>query len=233
MMPARTARAHRMKPKWRFGFPRHDDCRTGGCVAICADHRRGAFSHSMRALILLLAVCGCARATTRPMPATDSFDVIITGGKIVDGTGNPWFYGDVGIRGDRLARIVPAGLLREARAERRIDARGLVVAPGVIDIQAQSYDQLLFGDSRVVSMITQGVTTMVLGEGDTPAPTNQGMLGEARRHAVSDTDMVRLRYRSGFTGERGFDAWLRAMERHGTSVNVGSFLGTGTVREYA
>src|SRR5260370_42257734 len=88
-----------------------------------------------------------------PAPAAGPFDVVIEGGRVVDRTGNPWFYGDVAITGDRIARITPAGLLRQGGAKRRIDARGLVVAPGFIDIQAQSRSQLLSGDSRVVSMV--------------------------------------------------------------------------------
>src|SRR4051812_46695656 len=123
----------------------------------------------MRKLSLLILLAACTHPNTAPATANNGpFDVVISNGRIVDGTGNPWFYGDVGIRGDRIARIAPAGLLRDASATRRIDAKGLVVAPGVIDIQAQSYGALLTGDSRVVSMTTQGVTTMILGEGDTP-----------------------------------------------------------------
>src|SRR2546423_14880782 len=132
----------------------------------------------MRKLILaaLVTAAGCSRApSTAPAPAT-SFETVILNGKIVDGTGNPWYYGDVGISGDRITRIGPAGTLRNAPAARRIDARGLVVAPGVIDIQAHSEGPLLTGDSRVVGMITQGVTTQIMGEGDTPAPMNATLL---------------------------------------------------------
>jgi dihydroorotase/N-acyl-D-amino-acid deacylase len=115
-------------------------------------------------------------------------------------------------------------------AKQHIDAHGLVVSPGVIDIQAQSYPELLNGDSRVVSMITQGVTTMILGEGDTPAPANEKLFQSAAAEAI-DTSLQRAM--RGFTGPRGFDTWLRAMEKHSMSVNVGSFVGAGTVRAYA
>src|SRR5206468_795906 len=158
------------------------------------------------------------------------YDLIISNGRIVDGTGNPWFSGDIGVTGDRIARIAPAGALRDQRAKQRIDARGLVVAPGIIDLQAQSYPELLSGDSRVVSMITQGVTTMILGEGDTPAPANDKVV-EAAAAIAADTAVQRAM--RGFTGPRGFDSWLRAMEKHTASVNFGSFLGAGTVRAYA
>ena len=184
----------------------------------------------------LVALALCAGACTRPpqpsavAPLPSHYDVVISGGRIVDGTGNPWFYGDVGVAGGRIVRVAPAGFLRDAAAARRIDAGGLVVAPGVIDIQAQSYDELLFGDSRVVSMTTQGVTTMVLGEGDTPAPTNDGLLAD---FTATSTDTTLIRLMHGFAGEHGFDAWLTAMQRHRDAVNVGSFLGAGTVRAYA
>jgi len=184
----------------------------------------------MRYLFLTLALAGCARASTAPSPAPSSFETVITGGKIVDGTGNAWFYGDVGIVGDRIARITPAGMLRNAPAQRRIDARGLVVSPGVIDIQAHSEEQLLNGDSRVVGMITQGVTTMIMGEGDTPGQISRTMLEDYLRSG-GDTSLAPLL--RTFVGPKGFGEWLRAMERHTASVNFGSFLGAGGVRQYA
>src|SRR6266480_4932649 len=107
-----------------------------------------------------------------PVPAGSPYDVVIEGGRIVDGTGNAWFYGDVAITGDRIARIAPPGTLREAHTRERVDARGLVVAPGFIDIQAHSRDALLIGDGRVVGKVTQGVTTEIMGEGWTNTPAN-------------------------------------------------------------
>src|SRR5215218_8744390 len=138
----------------------------------------------MRILIALgLALTACARPSSNtPTPAStsypSSYETIITGGKIIDGTGNAWVYGDVGIADGRIARITPPGMLARAQAQRRIDARGLVVAPGVIDIQAHSEEQLLYGDSRVIGMITQGVTTMIMGEGETPGQMSATMFAD-------------------------------------------------------
>ena len=184
----------------------------------------------MRTRPFLLAAAVLAGCATSSAQREQPYDLVITGGRIVDGSGNSWFYGDVAVSGDRIVRIAPRGLLQGASAKQRVDATGLVVAPGIIDPQAQSYPQLLTGDSRVVSMITQGVTTMILGEGDTPAPSNDKVF-QAAAALSADTSLQRVM--RGFTGARGFDAWLRAMEAHTASVNFGSFVGAGTVRAYA
>jgi dihydroorotase/N-acyl-D-amino-acid deacylase len=183
-------------------------------------------------LLPVLALMACARgegvSTAGPTPGP--YDIVIEHGKVVDGSGNPWFYGDVAIKGDRIVRIAPAGLLANEKAGQRIDAHGMVVAPGFIDIQAQSVGELLNGDSRVVSMTTQGVTTMIFGEGETPAPANDKILG-LYREMGSDTATERI-IRS-FEGEHGFGNWLAAMEQRKASTNFGSFLGAATVRSYA
>jgi len=170
-----------------------------------------------------LVVAACARPTTPPAPSPllAEYDVVIENGHIVDGTGAPWFAGDVGIRGDRIAAIVPRGMLHAASSKMRVDAKNLIVAPGFIDIQDQSGGQLLAGDGRQLGKITQGVTTGILGEGSTPAPLNPALLPS------SAGDMMRR-----FAQPHGFDAWLSAMAAHGISQNVGSFVGAGTIRQY-
>lgn len=107
---------------------------------------------------LLIALFLCASAF-----AQAPYDIILTGGRIVDGTGNPWFYGDLAIRDGRIARIAPSGMLRNASARERIDVSGLTVAPGFIDIQSQSRAAFLSGDGRVIGKVTQGVTTEIMG----------------------------------------------------------------------
>jgi N-acyl-D-amino-acid deacylase len=160
---------------------------------------------------LALLVCASALASAQ------TYDLVISNGKVVDGSGNAWFYGDIAVKGDRIARITPAGHLKNAAAKQRLDATGHVVSPGFIDIQSHSRFALLSGDGRVISKITQGVTTEIMGEGSTNAPAN---------------DKTRALAPSDFTGPRGFDRWLRAMDKHGSSVNFGSFIGSGTLRAY-
>jgi N-acyl-D-amino-acid deacylase len=157
--------------------------------------------------------------------SAQEYDLIISGGRVVDGSGNPWFLGDVGVRGDRIVRITPAGMLRDAAAKERIDARGLIVAPGFIDIQGASQVPLLGGDGRVISHVGQGITTEIMGEGWTAAPSNEKTL-------ESMASLGRVGAVSRFDGAHGFDAWLRAMEEHGASLNFGSFVGAATVRQY-
>ena len=146
---------------------------------------------------------------------------------MIDGTGNAWFHGDVALKDGRIARVAPAGFLKDAPSKERIDAGGLVVCPGFIDIQSHSREALLTGDGRVISKVTQGITTEIMGEGWSNAPAN------VRTIAFSRTDEPDAAKRSReFAGPHGFDAWLRAMESHGSSVNFGSFVGSATVRAY-
>jgi len=160
----------------------------------------------------------CLVALVQPAQAQSRYDLVFTHARIVDGTGNPWYYGDVGIQGNRIARIAPRGTLAEA-GDSVVHALGLVLSPGFIDLQSHSRFAHLQGDTRVVSKISQGVTTEILGEGISNGPQN------ARTVTTPEEPMP-------FAGSRGFDAWLRAMESRGITPNIGSFLGGNTLRRY-
>jgi N-acyl-D-amino-acid deacylase len=180
--------------------------------------------YAMLPVLLLSTGCG-PTGTSGPTPRP--YDVIISNGRIVDGTGAAWFYGDIAIRQDRIARIAPRGVLRDAAARQRIDANGMVVAPGFIDIQSHSRGNFLGrGDGRVVSKVTMGITTEIMGEGGTNAIVNVLMAG-GDTSAQARTEVQR------YGGENGFENWLLDMQTHGASVNFGSFLGATNVRMYA
>lgn len=155
--------------------------------------------------------------------------VLIHGARVVDGTGNPWFYGDVLLRGDRIAAITPAaGAQSRPQADEVVDATGCVVCPGFIDILSHSILPLL-KDGRSLSKITQGVTTEIMGEGWTPAPVG-GQHTDPFAGRIMEDDPAGWR-RRGKTWTR-FSDWLEATEANGVSVNIGSFLGGGTLRTY-
>jgi dihydroorotase/N-acyl-D-amino-acid deacylase len=186
--------------------------------------------HLSQLIVCAAFIGACTRAVTTPTPDRGSFDVVIENGRLVDGTGNPWTYGDVGIRGDRIVAVTPRGALHDASARQRIDARGHVVAPGFIDIQNHSWDPVLWKDGRVVSMVTQGVTSVILGEATTPAPSNDKV--EALEE-TKEMEPRRAELQRSFRGEHGFGNWIDAIGRHPNSVNAGSYLGAATVRAYA
>src|SRR3974390_2510614 len=107
-----------------------------------------------------------------------SFDLVITNGHIVDGTGSPWYSGDVGIRDGRIAAI---GNLSGAGRKRTIDAGGKVVAPGFIDMLGQS-ERTILVDPRLPSKIYQGITSEITGEGGSAAPLNDAIVQAGRPH---------------------------------------------------
>jgi N-acyl-D-amino-acid deacylase len=199
-------------------------------------------SRLLLGLVTLAAGCSPAKSDSSasgsgiaPAAAATAseYDVIISNGRVVDGSGNAWYRADVGIRGDRIVRIAPPGMLANAKAATRIDATNMIVAPGFIDIQGQSGVQFTVGDGRVVSKVSQGVTTEILGEGSTPAPVNAAILASLRAQMQTHDDSTAVTAFTAFTGEHAFGTWLDAMQRHGISTNVGSFLGAGTIRVYA
>ncbi|HEX8201183.1 MAG TPA: amidohydrolase family protein, partial [Isosphaeraceae bacterium] len=144
------------------------------------------------------------------------FDLVLRGGRIVDGTGNPWFRGDVAIRGDR---IVAVGRLDEreiAAARRVVDATGRVVAPGFIDMHAHS-DRTLLLDGSAPSKVRQGVTTEVLGEQTSGGP-NAGTLGPREVTVAGRPRPI-----------RSLADYLDALEDGGIAVNAATYVGLGNV----
>ena len=162
---------------------------------------------------------------------TGNIDVLIRGAKVVDGTGNPWYYGDVATGNDRVLEIAPPGRIPAEAAREVVEAAEMVICPGFIDILSHSHIPLMH-DPRALSKITQGVTTEIMGEGWTPAPAG-GRISDAflnlpqKERALIGDWAERAR---GWTRLRD---WLDAMVERGVSPNIGSFLGGGTLREYA
>ena len=147
-----------------------------------------------------------------------AYDLVFEGARVVDGSGAPWFVADVAVQGDRIAAI---GKLSGRPAGRRIDAHGLVLAPGFIDLLGQSEYNVLV-DPRAASKITQGITTEVTGEGDSIAPLTPKMIEERK-----DT----YKKYGVWPDWTTLDAYFRTLERRGTAVNMATFVGSGGVRE--
>lgn len=155
--------------------------------------------------------------------------VIITGARVIDGTGNPWIYGDVVLRGDRILEVTPPGMADRSGVE-LVDASGMVVCPGFIDIQSHSIVPFM-SDRRSLSKITQGVTTEIMGESWTPSPFG-GRIEDPFRDTFPAMAGDRERWTALARSWTRFGDWLRWLEQEGVSVNVGSFVGDGTVREW-
>jgi N-acyl-D-amino-acid deacylase len=169
-------------------------------------------------LVSLLAATVLAIVTAAQQPRR--FDVLLINGRIVDGSGAPWFRGDVGIVGDRIAAI---GALKDASAGTTIDAAGLVVAPGFIDLLGQSEFNVLV-DGRAASKLLQGVTTEITGEGSSIAPVNDRMIGEATPSATHFGIAIDW---------RTLGDYLRRLDmRSRPAINVGTFVGAGGIRTY-
>ncbi|MCI0380796.1 MAG: amidohydrolase family protein [Gemmataceae bacterium] len=169
------------------------------------------------ALFVLMCVFFWTVATSRESMSAqpEPFDLVIRNGRIVDGSGNPWFHADLAIRGDKIAAL---GKLPDAKARREIDARGLVVAPGFIDMHSHS-DFTLLEDGLAQSKIRQGVTTEVLGEGSSPGPYREKLAPP--QHLVNGKP----------TRWTTLGDYFDVVERAGVSTNVASFVGLGTVWE--
>jgi dihydroorotase/N-acyl-D-amino-acid deacylase len=145
------------------------------------------------------------------------FDVVITNGHIIDGTGSPWYSGDVGIRDGRIAAI---GILAGAARKHTIDAKGQVVAPGFIDMLGQSETTILV-DPRLPSKIYQGITTEFTGEGGSAAPLNDTIIANDRpayQHYKISPDW------------QTFRQFFSKLEKQGMGINLASYVGATQVR---
>ena len=145
------------------------------------------------------------------------FDLVITNGHIIDGTGSPWYSGDIGIRDGRIAAI---GNLSAAAHKRALDAKGRVVAPGFVDMLGQSEATILV-DPRLPSKIYQGITTEITGEGGSAAPLNDAIIAADRagyEHYKINPDW------------RTFRQYFARLEKQGMGINLASYVGATQVR---
>ena len=144
-------------------------------------------------------------------------DLLFAGGRVVDGTGAPWFRADVCVVGDRIDAV---GDLRGRSAKRTLDAGRLVIAPGFIDMLGQSEYYVLV-DNRAASKITQGITTEITGEGNSIAPLDARM--------IRDDEATWKRY--GVAPDwTSLDGYFAAFERARPAINLGTFVGAGGLR---
>src|ERR1039458_449833 len=173
-----------------------------------------------RLLLLSLALVSALPAETPAAVASEDstpFDVVITHGYIIDGTGSPWYSGDIGIRD---GKIVAIGNLTAAPRKRTIDAAGKVVAPGFIDMLGQSELTILV-DPRLPSKIFQGITSESTGEGASIAPLNDAIIQSDRQgyeHFKITPDW------------RTFRQYFARLEKQGMGINLASYVGATQVR---
>ncbi len=171
------------------------------------------FRAKSKLVLLLLFLSGFITASAQ------QYDTLIRHGQIVDGSGNPWFYSDVGVIGDRIAFIGKAA--PDVKAKRTIDATGLVVAPGFIDMLGQSETNLLI-DKRAISKLTQGITSEITGEGESVAPFAKSDLVEQKdflEHFHLTIDWENL------------EQYFNRLAQQGAAINLGTYVGAGQVRK--
>ncbi len=175
------------------------------------------FGRKALPLILLLAAATTLVNAQATSAANGPYDVLIRNGHILDGTGNPWYSADIAISGDRIVAI---GDLPHATAKRVIDASGLVVAPGFIDMLGQSEEALLI-DKRSLSKLSQGITTEITGEGWSIAPQ------DALTLAAEKPELDRYHLTFDWTT---LDGYFQHLAKIGTPLNIGTYVGATEVR---
>lgn len=161
---------------------------------------------------MAVLVVGWVQAQTEP-----AFDLVISDGHIMDGTGSPWYSGDLGIRAGKIAAI---GNLSQAARKRTIDAGGKVVAPGFIDMLGQS-EMTILVDPRLPSKIFQGITSEITGEGNSIAPLND---------AIIQSDRKSYEYYHLTPDWKTFRQYFGRLEKQGIGINLGSYVGATQVR---
>jgi N-acyl-D-amino-acid deacylase len=171
---------------------------------------------TLAALALLLAAAGTPQAAPKS-PAQPEYDLVLRGGTIYDGSGGKPFAGDVAVRGDRVVKV---GDLGKAKGKTEVDARGLAVSPGFVNMLSWATDSLI-ADGRAQSDIRQGVTLEVMGEGWSMGPLNEAM----KKEAVEQEGDIKYDITWTTLGE-----YLDQMEKRGIAPNVASFVGATTVR---
>jgi dihydroorotase/N-acyl-D-amino-acid deacylase len=170
-------------------------------------------------LFLALASAGFMRGNNPTRAAAPEYNLIITNGTVVDGSGAKGFLADIAIKGGRIVKV---GKLAGATATQTLDARGQIVAPGFIDMLGQS-EQFLLIDPRGMSKVMMGVTTEITGEGESIAPVNDRILKEQE-------DFNR---RYNLTVDwRTLGEYFNRLEKQGSGLNLGTFVGATQVREY-
>ena len=171
---------------------------------------------STRSILVCLMVLSIALSLFA-QTSSASFDIVITNGHIIDGTGSPWYSGDVGIRDGKIAAI---GNLSGTTRKRTIDAGGKVVAPGFIDMLGQS-ERTILVDPRLPSKIYQGITSEITGEGGSAAPLNDAIIASDK----SGWDYLHLT-----PDWRTFRQYFARLEKQGMGINLGSYVGATQVR---
>ena len=166
-----------------------------------------------RLLLCLLFLAAASLSAQTP----SAFDVVVANGHIIDGSGSPWYSGDLGIRDGRIAAI---GNLTSAPRKRTIDAAGKVVAPGFIDMLGQSELTILV-DPHLPSKIYQGITTEITGEGSSIAPLNDAIIQSDR--GTYDQYKINPDWRT-------FRAYFARLEKQGMGINLASYVGATQVR---
>ena len=175
--------------------------------------QRASMRPALAILVLLISLLILPRATAQSAP----FDIVIAHGRIIDGTGSPWFSGDIGIRGGKIAAI---GNLATAPRTRTIGAHGQVVAPGFIDMLGQSELTILV-DPRLPSKIYQGITTEITGEGESIAPINEAIHRSGKRQF----ELLGIQ-----PDWQTFRQYFARLEKQGIGINVADYVGATTVR---